>query len=101
MSKLRALLFGLGLVCASPAALAAPWAVQKATGDVAIAANGATSVSLGPTTELANGTTITTGASGRALLLRGKETMVIGPNSVVTIPGDDASGFTRILEKAG
>lgn len=102
MSKLRTLLLlAVGLFALVPAAFAAPWVVDKATGEVVINMKGATLVSLGPDREIDSGATITTGSSGRVLLVRGKETMIVGPNSLITVPGDTASGFTRIVQRAG
>src|SRR5262249_48714776 len=48
------------------------------------------------------GATIRTGENGRALVVRGADTMLISGNSVVGIPGDTKEGlWTRILHQAG
>ncbi len=94
-----ALAFFLSVAISADAANA--WTVERSSGQVSIAARGAQKISLGSKSDLPNGATITTGPSGRVLLVRGKETMSVGPNSVVTVPGDNLFGFTTILQTAG
>lgn len=100
MIKGLAIAAAVVLGCAAPA-LAAPWAVQRATGEVTITAPGAQTISIKSRTELPNGATVRTGKTGRMLLVRGTETMTVGPSAVLTVPGDNIFGFTKVLQKAG
>ena len=48
------------------------------------------------------GDTIRTGRNGRVLLMRGEETILIAPNSVVGLPAEKKEGLsTTIMQKAG
>jgi FecR protein len=48
------------------------------------------------------GDTIRTGRSGRVLLTRGEETMLVSPNSVIALPEHQKDGLsTTIIEQAG
>ena len=96
-----AIALAFSFIFAVSAEAGSSWTVQRSSGQVAIAGSGAKTISLGGKRDLPNGATITTGASGRVLLVRGKETMSVGPNSVVKVPGDNLVGFTTILQKAG
>jgi hypothetical protein len=49
---------------------------------------------------LENGAVVVTKNNGRALLVRGEQTMIVAPNSMVTLPADKGT-FTRILEGIG
>jgi hypothetical protein len=99
--KSFAIALAFSFIFAVSAEAGSSWTVQRSSGQVAIAGSGAQTISLGGKSDLPNGATITTGASGRVLLVRGKEIMSVGPNSVVMIPGDNLFGFTTILQKAG
>jgi hypothetical protein len=86
----------------SASALASDWTVARSSGEVWIASGGVQAVSLGAGASLAEGGVITTGKSGRVLLVRGDQSMTIGPSSVVGVPDDTkGSAFTTILQKAG
>jgi hypothetical protein len=90
---------------ASSGALAADdgsWSVSKSSGDVWIATTGADQVSLHQQEVLKPGDTIRTGRNGRVLLMRGEETILIAPNSVVGLPVAKTDGLsTTILQQAG
>jgi hypothetical protein len=78
------------------------WSVTKATGAVWVVADGAEPASLSPANELKPGDAIRTGANGRVLLTRGEESILIAPNSAVTIPSTPDKGLqTTILQQAG
>jgi hypothetical protein len=90
----------------SQAAFAAddqPWVVAKASGEVWVAAEGATPASLSAGDgDLKPGQMIRTGRNGRVLLKRGEESMLVGPNSEVGLPTAKADGMaTTILQRAG
>ena len=83
------------------AASAEDWHVVQSSGDVWVTSNAAEPVALTSTTALTDGTTIVTGAAGRAMLARGEQTMLVGPNSVATVPEASQQGFVTILERSG
>ena len=64
----------------------APWLVSKASGEVWITAAGVQQASLAAQAQLRSGDTVRTGRSGRVLLTRGEETILVAPNSVIGIP---------------
>ena len=78
------------------------WSVGKSSGEVWIATRDAQQVSLKPDENLKPGDTIRTGRNGRVLLVRGEETILIAPNSVVGLPLEKKDGLsTTILQQAG
>ena len=89
----------------SPGAVAGEndvWSVGKSSGEVWIATRDAQQVSLKPDENLKPGDTIRTGRNGRVLLVRGEETILIAPNSVVGLPLEKKDGLsTTILQQAG
>ena len=100
----RALLAVLVLGSASNAVAAdgRVWSVSKASGEVWIATDGAQQVSLKQEETLKPGDTIRTGRNGRVLLIRGEETILISPNSVVGLPTEQKDGLsTTIVQQAG
>jgi len=92
----------LGLASAAWAADDGVWSVSKATGEVWIATDGAQQVALNQDETLKPGNTIRTGRNGRVLLVRGEETILISPNSVVGLPAEKKDGLsTTIIQQAG
>ncbi|MCK1475554.1 FecR domain-containing protein [Bradyrhizobium sp. 197] len=92
----------LGTASGASAADDGVWSVGKATGDVWVATNGAQQVSLNQQEALKPGDTIRTGRNGRVLLVRGEETILISPNSVVGLPTEKKEGLsTTIIQQAG
>ncbi|MBR0712948.1 FecR domain-containing protein [Bradyrhizobium liaoningense] len=97
---MAALLVGIG--SSAFAADGGVWSVSKASGDVWIATDGAQQVSLKQEEALKPGDTIRTGRNGRVLLVRGEETILISPNSVVGLPAEKKDGLsTTIVQQAG
>lgn len=96
---------GLALAAASlffaATAHADDWRVVQSTGPLWIHTEGVQSVSLGPDTVLPDGATLTTGEGSRVLLSHGTQTLIVGPNAVVTIPAGDSGGITTVLQRAG
>jgi hypothetical protein len=100
----RAFLAALILGTASGASAAddGAWSVSKSSGEVWLATNGVQQVSLSQDGTLKPGDTIRTGRNGRVLLVRGEETMLISPNSVVGLPTEKKEGLsTTIIQQAG
>jgi len=86
----------------SVVAQAEDWVVAKATGQVWHAQANAQPVALGAETKVLPGDLVQTGPSGRVLLTRGSERILVAPNSVVSLPkAEDKPGFTTILQQAG
>ena len=95
----------MALVLAASSACAADdgvWSVSKSSGEVWIATTGAEQVSLKQEEVLKPGDTIRTGRNGRVLLVRGEETILISPNSVIGLPTEKKDGLsTTIVQQAG
>src|SRR3954463_1594083 len=92
----------LGTACGASAADDGVWSVGKASGEVWVATSGAQQVSLNQQEALKPGDTIRTGRNGRVLLVRGEETILISPNSVVGLPTESKEGLsTTIIQQAG
>ena len=88
--------FGVG------GATAAEWLVVQTSGDVVIAVAGARPASLTPGASLPAGGVLATGKASRAMLVRGEEQIIVGPNATIAIPeGATDSQFTTILQGAG
>lgn len=107
-------MLGIGMRCALMAALVLGttsgasaaddgiWSVRKSSGEVWLATSGAQQVSLNQEETLKPGDTIRTGRNGRVLLVRGEETILISPNSVVGVPVEKKEGLsTTIIQQAG
>jgi hypothetical protein len=77
------------------------WRIVQASGEIWINSAGADVVSLGDTRRIAPGTTLATSASGRVLLQRGAETMVIGPGTIMQLPKNSSRLFTTVIEIMG
>ncbi|WFU75335.1 FecR family protein [Bradyrhizobium sp. CB2312] len=92
----------LGMASAAHAADDGVWSVSKSSGEVWLATDGAQPVSLNQDGTLKPGDTIRTGRNGRVLLMRGEETILISPNSVVGLPAEKKEGLsTTIIQQAG
>ena len=93
------------LLAAGASAMAADdgvWSVSKSSGDVWISSGGAEQASLKQEDTLKPGHMIRTGRNGRVLLVRGEETILIAPNSVIGVPTEKKDGLsTTILQQAG
>lgn len=80
----------------------ASWTVEKVTGDVWTTTPGVQQVSLGKDNVLKPGDSIQTGSNGRVLLKRGKETILVAPNSSIGLPKENEGNLsTTILQQAG
>jgi hypothetical protein len=100
----RILATALVLAAASSACSAeeGAWSVSRSSGEVWITTTGAEQVSLKPEEVLKPGDTIRTGRNGRVLLVRGEETILLAPNSVIGLPAEKKEGLsTTIVQQAG
>lgn len=100
-SLLRPIILASALVLLSMSAQAADWVVAKTSGETSVSSAQAQPMSLGLQSTLQPGDTIRTGSNGRVLLVRGEETILIGPNTVIGLPGETETNTTTILQQAG
>lgn len=101
-SRILATAFVLGAASNALAAEEGAWSVSKSSGEVWMTTTGAQPVSLGKEEVLKPGDTIRTGRSGRVLLVRGEETILVSPNSVIGLPAEKKEGLsTTIVQQAG
>ena len=101
---LSVLVTALALTATFPAFAAegGTWSVSKSSGEVWITNGEVQQASLNPADNLKPGDTIRTGRNGRVLLVRGEESILIAPNSVVGLPAEPKEGLsTTIVQKAG
>ena len=92
----------LGAASSARAAEDGTWSVSKSSGEVWVTTTGAEPVSLSHEEILKPGDTIRTGRTGRVLLVRGEETILISPNSVIGLPAEKKEGLsTTIVQQAG
>jgi hypothetical protein len=100
----RALATMLMLAAASVAFAAdgGDWTVHRSSGEVSLTGSGVQQASLKQEDVLKPGDTVRTGRTGRVLLKRGDEMILVSPNSVVGIPAQKKEGLsTTILQQAG
>jgi hypothetical protein len=94
--------FTLAMASSALAADDGVWTVSKSSGEVWLTSSGAQPASLKQEELLKPGDTVRTGRTGRVLLTRGQETMLISPNSVVGMPAEKKEGLsTTIVQQAG
>jgi hypothetical protein len=92
------------IYCAGSGASAedAAWRVSKSSGDVSVVTSGVQQAALTDGAILKPGDSIRTGQTGRVLLMRGEESILISPNSVIDIPNGRINGMsTTIIQQAG
>ena len=102
VSRVLAMALVLGGASHALAAEGGAWSVSKSSGEVWMTTTGAQQVSLGKEEVLKAGDTIRTGRNGRVLLVRGEETIMVSPNSVIGLPAEKKEGLsTTIVQQAG
>src|SRR5436190_16681202 len=102
ISRAFATAFALMTASAASAADDGTWSVSKSSGEVWMGSGDVQQASLKSDDVLKPGDTIRTGRNGRVLLVRGEESILIAPNSVVGLPGEKKEGLsTTIIQKAG
>ncbi|MDE5452236.1 hypothetical protein GWE18_05000 [Bradyrhizobium sp. CSA112] len=94
--------FVLATTSAAFAADGDDWTVHKSSGEVWLSGTGVQQASLKQEDMLKPGDTVRTGRTGRVLLRRGDEMILVSPNSVVGVPAQKKEGLsTTIVQQAG
>src|SRR5262249_36904722 len=102
ISRVAATAFALLIASSAFAADDGVWSVKKAAGEVWLGSAGVQQASVRTDEVLQPGDTIRTGRNGRVLLVRGEESILIAPNSVVGLPAEKKDGLaTTITQQAG
>jgi FecR-like protein len=102
VSRALATAFVLATASAAFAADGGDWTVHKSSGEVWLGGSGVQQASLKQEDVLKPGDTIRTGRTGRVLLKRGDEVILVSPNSVVGVPAQKKEGLsTTIMQQAG
>src|SRR5882672_3709323 len=100
--RILAMALALGAASIAHAGDGEAWSVSKSSGEVWMITTGAQTVSLSQQDVLKPGDTIRTGRNGRILLVRGAETILVSPNSVIGLPTEKKDGLsTTIVQQAG
>jgi hypothetical protein len=85
------------LLWATAGAAGADWTLVKMSGDVRITGVAAQPIALRNGTLVRAGQTITTGSNGRALLVRGNDTVSVGPGTVLSVPPTPVLNLPTVL----
>jgi len=102
VSRAIAAAFVLATASAAFAADGGDWTVHKSSGEVWLTGTGVQAAALNQEDVLKPGDSVRTGRTGRVLLKRGDEMIMVSPNSVVGIPAQKTEGLsTTIVQKAG
>jgi hypothetical protein len=102
VSKTLAAAFILAMASAAFAADGGDWTVHKSSGEVWLTGSDVQQASLKQEDVLKPGDTVRTGRTGRVLLRRGDEMILVSPNSVVGVPAQKKEGLsTTIKQQAG
>ena len=90
------------LLCAvMPASAGDSWRVVQFTGQVTTGAAGLTHVAVQPNQVLPQDGWVQTGESGRAVLVHGRDLIVVGPLSRVRLPSTAVNGNTQVIQSLG
>lgn len=95
-----ALILGASLSASAQAGSDDAWHIVQSAGDVQVITEGDKPGPVDPRTELADGTIVTTGKNGRAVIRRGEEQVVLQPLTRLVLTRA-TPGATTILQSAG
>jgi hypothetical protein len=102
VSRALATMFMLAAASVAFAADGGDWTVHRSSGEVSLSGSDVQQASLKQEDVLKPGDTIRTGRTGRVLLKRGDEMILVSPNSVIGVPAEKKEGLsTTILQQAG
>jgi hypothetical protein len=102
VSRVLATVFMLATASVAFAADGDDWTVHKSSGEVWLTGSSVQQASLKQDDVLKPGDTVRTGRTGRVLLKRGDEIILVAPNSVVGVPAQKKEGLsTTIMQQAG
>jgi hypothetical protein len=89
------LIVGVALFAASVSTYSAPWGwlVQKTSGSATYGVNGTAQIAVKKGISLQKGSMVRTGSNGRVLLVRGKESVFIGPYTIAAIASRPTPGM--------
>jgi len=99
LALLAPALFAASVVMAQ--ADAKGWKLQQSVGEVTVGGDGVRPVAVKRDDVVPSDGWIQTGRTGRAVLVRGGDTMVVGPASRVQMPSARVNGNTQILQSLG
>lgn len=103
--RILRLIGSMFLVTASPAlasGASAAWIVSQKSGEVRVFHPGMQPASLEVSASLEPGDVIATGPTGRAMLTRGSDYVVVAPGSRLLLPAEARdSGFTQLVQQLG
>jgi hypothetical protein len=102
VSRLLTAAFILTAASSAIAADGGDWTVSKSSGEVWLSGTGVQQASLKQEDVLKPGDTVRTGRTGRVLLTRGDEAILVAPNSVIGVPAQKKEALsTTIVQQAG
>jgi hypothetical protein len=102
VSRTLVAVFMLATASAAFAGDGGDWTIHKSSGEVWLAGSGVQQAALKQEDVLKPGDTVRTGRTGRVLLKRGDEIILVSPNSVVGVPAQKKEGLsTTIMQQAG
>ena len=77
------------------------WRIVKISGDAWVSGTGSQLASMSQDISIKPGDMIRTGRNGRVLLARGAETILVSPNSAISLPEIGRMGGSTIIQQAG
>lgn len=77
------------------------WRIVESAGAVKVGGAKFTPVAVSPNQTLPIDSWVETAASGRVVLVRGAESIAVGPNSRIYLPDEEVNGNTQVLQTLG
>jgi FecR protein len=102
MNLTRTFLFLAALAFSATASAADDgWRIVQSTGTVKAGGSGFMPAAVRPDQSLPRDSWVETGDTGRVVLVRGSETIALGPNARVQLPSQEVNGNTQVLQTLG
>lgn len=89
----------VGAVSFAAPALADDWRIARSSGDVWVSSAGTNAILVSTGGMVPERSTVSTGPTGRAMLIRGRESIVVGPSTILTVA--ESGAFTTMIQTAG